>query len=179
MVVGAGRRVAGAALLGAAAAGLLAACAGRASTAAPAAVQAATQQARAPVTAGDVVERLRREGQPISTVRRYDTAEADPTHQLGRQGLYRSKADFTDARLAGAVHDVEGRANSSGSVEVFTSEAEAQVRKAYVRFFLDNNAFFHEREVVAGPVLLRLSPRFTSRQAAGYASALRRAVAVT
>jgi hypothetical protein len=103
------------------------------------------------------------------------TAETDPNQLLGTPHAYVSKAAFVDNRIDPAqANDTEtGSIELGGSVEVFTDETDASARKQYLDETLAQLPIdVSEYSYLHGPVLLRLSRRFTPEQAAEYEAAL-------
>jgi hypothetical protein len=75
------------------------------------------------------------------------TAATDPNHLLGRQGGYTSKINW-----------------SKGSIEVFSTPAEAQKRKTYLLAFA-GTPFGDGYDYLAGTYLLRIFNSQTPTQA--------------
>ncbi|HEX3622284.1 MAG TPA: hypothetical protein VHT97_08220 [Acidimicrobiales bacterium] len=122
--------------------------------------------------AGAVVDGMQRRGQPVGFVLRY-TMATDPDHQLGRPGSYVSRADFSDTRLVPGGKGAPSREDASGSVEVYATVAEAQSRYAFFQAFEKDDKLIHERAILEGAVLLRLSQKLSGPQVDGYDAALK------
>ncbi len=75
------------------------------------------------------------------------TAATDPNHLLGRQGGYTSKINWPD-----------------GSIEVFSTQAEAQKRKTYLQAFA-GTPFGDGYDYLVGAYLLRIFDSQTPTQA--------------
>lgn len=127
-------------------------------------------EADTPVTAPSdisamvIVNTLADAGLPISDITEY-TAETDPNSLLGRPGQYIQKVNFADTTLDQTIQDLNG-----GSVEVFTSETDAQNRKTYIDSIGASMPMMVEYSYINGTVLLRLSKDMIPDQAAAYQS---------
>jgi hypothetical protein len=125
--------------------------------------------APANLSATDIVNGLKNAGLPIGQVQAYD-ASNDPNSLLGRPSQYTSKVNFADTRLPAASGlDVSG----GGSVEVFGSVPDAQVRAKYLATVAQAApGFLGEYDYLSGTILLRLAFKLTPDQAKQYATAL-------
>ncbi|WP_042382142.1 hypothetical protein [Streptacidiphilus melanogenes] len=98
------------------------------------------------------------------------TEDNDPNHLLGRPNQYVSKVEFKDARIHTA--DVTGVPPGSiqygGSIEVFTSSADAAQRAATIQQGSSNQPAVMEYDYVHGDVLIRVSHYVTPTQAKAY-----------
>lgn len=130
----------------------------------PAQVKAATG------TAERVVQALQEKALPIGETRTFMAGD-DPEELLGRPGGYLAKTAFRDTRLdmrvAERVETVD-----SGTVEVWPTEEAARRRREFLTRRGETAPDLVEYGYVKGPVLLRLSKRFTPDQAAAYDAAL-------
>ncbi len=120
-------------------------------------------------SAESIVLALQSMGLPIGDYLVY-SAETDPNELLGRPGQYIGKVNFVDSSISpGAIAlDI----NDGGSIEVFASEANAQVRHDYVVEVTQSTPLLAEYDFIQGTVLLRLSKSFTPDEAAVYEAAL-------
>lgn len=137
---------------------------------------AATPQQTAPpaLTASSVYAALQGAGLPVSGLIVY-TAATDPNHLLGRPTGYLSKCAWSDARVpaADATDPSSGDVGNGGSVEVFSTAAEATARAAYILTTEKALPLLgSEYDYLAGPVLIRVSRYLTPDQAATYGSAV-------
>lgn len=132
--------------------------------------------ATVPPTTSDTPESLigllKQQGLPIGEVVKFSAA-TDPNYLLGRPGQYVSKANFRDTRLEPEAGFDQYDPRNGGSIEVFTTDADAQVR---LQRFAATRAFMPEYDYVEGKTLLRVSYRLTPDQAAQYEAAFKQAV---
>ncbi|MFB7359422.1 hypothetical protein [Streptomyces gardneri] len=121
------------------------------------------------LTAGDAFTQLSAKV-PTARLSGVVTEDNDPNNLLGRPNQYTSKITFTDARIkAGDVTDADpGSVELGGSIEVFTTAADAQARADYIRKVTKGTPMLVEYDYVSGPVLVRVSRYLTPTQAAGY-----------
>jgi len=101
------------------------------------------------------------------------TAESDPNHLLGRPGKYSAKESWSDTRVdPSRVQDtMPGNVDLGGSVEQFSSAADAQARMEYI-VSIEKALPFAEYDYVAGSALVRVSSALTPDQAKAYQAAL-------
>ena len=121
-----------------------------------------------PITAASVLSALKDAGLPIGEHIEY-SAETDPNEQLGRPGGYTSKVNFHDTRLE---QSDDFDTDSGGSIEVFTSEADAKRRYDYVDGITRGNALLNEYHWLNKTAFLRVSKKLTPDQADAYKKAL-------
>lgn len=123
-----------------------------------------------PLTALDVVKRLRDQGVPITEALEF-TAETDPNHLLGRPGGYTSKTTFRDGRLKTWI---EGKYSieDGGSVEVYPTASAAKGRRDLLAGISEKAPIIGEYTYLRGTVVLRVSRILTPAQAAEYEAAL-------
>lgn len=119
------------------------------------------------MTAEEIILQMKADGMPIDTYE-VTTAENDSNGLLGRPNSYTSKINFNDITLG---YDPTFSVSNGGSIEVFTSEADAQSRATYVSSF-NGTALGSEYDYVSGHVLLRLAGDYTPEQAAQWESEL-------
>lgn len=121
-------------------------------------------------TADQVIADLRAAGLPITDVTSYK-ADNDPNELLGRPGQYVSKATFRDSRLPAPSGDLD--IEDGGSVETFSSEADAKRRQEYVATVTKSVPMFAEYGYRNGRVLVRVSGKLTPDQAKAYESSVK------
>ena len=121
-------------------------------------------------SAEQILQGFKERGLPIGESEVF-TAESDPEALLGRPDLYASKATFRDERLPPLGPRRAPGTPDGGTIEVFPSAEAAAARAAVDPLPRVANAL-PEQTVRQGPVLLRLSGRLTSEQAADYEAAL-------
>ncbi|MCM2427397.1 hypothetical protein [Streptomyces sp. RKAG337] len=101
------------------------------------------------------------------------TEDTDPNHLLGRPGSYTSKTAFSDSRVKAA--EVEGLRSDAiergGSVEVFSTAAEAHTRAEYIGRIGKAMPAAVEYDYVSGTALVRVSRILTPTQARAYEAA--------
>lgn len=128
-------------------------------------------------SASQVVAELARRGAPLRTPHDY-TAATDPNKLLGKPNGYLSKTAFSDSRVPAEYVRAERKEAliRGGSVEVFVSADRARARAEDVKRISRSLPKLAEHDLLAGPVLLRLSRLLTLEQIAVYQSALAEAV---
>ena len=128
------------------------------------------------VPAGRLVAGLKCAGLPITQTQVY-TERSDPNHELGRPNGYTSKANWVDARIDHPSGDFDPE--DGGSVEVFGSSSDAQVRLKYLRS-LSNAGAFGTNEydwILDGQMLLRVTNTLVPSDAAVYRKTAERLLA--
>lgn len=125
------------------------------------------------LTAEQVTRKLAEKIPSISLTKTY-TAEDDPNHQLGRPNGYTSKTAFADARIPPDQRPQDNtEIENGGSIEVFSSSADAQTRKDYIQKVTQPlGGLLTEYDYVKGAVLVRVSKLLTPDQAKEYETAL-------
>jgi hypothetical protein len=124
-----------------------------------------------PQSADEVLQGLKDRGMPIGESIAY-TAKNDPNELLGRPDQYTSKVNFRDTRLKPDEIARGFDVQNGGSIEVFEDQDDATARKEYLKS-IGKVPLFSEYLYREGTVLLRLSHRLTSEQAAEYENALK------
>lgn len=114
--------------------------------------------------ASAIVQSLVDAGFPIENIVAYN-AQTDPNSLLGRPNSYTSKVSFADKRITQYNSDPEG-----GTVEVFSSTADANARYLYVSTFSGSilGSYSYQFE----NVIMRISYQLTPDQAEEYRAAL-------
>ncbi|MEV7007538.1 hypothetical protein [Streptosporangium sp. NPDC051022] len=123
--------------------------------------------------AAGVVQTLAKQGMPVTLTVTFDQS-SDPEKLLGRANGYSSKASFTDQRVdtskvSGAK---QGDVNLGGTVEVFGSAGEAEVRAAQLKELSKKPPALGEYNYVKGPVVVRVSKELMPGEALEYEGAL-------
>lgn len=150
---------------------LVAACGG---------TSAGTEQHAAPAThaavspsAATLARDLAHAGLPVTRLMVFN-AQTDPNNELGRQGWYTSKVQWTDPRaVAASRHQQEFPPGSKGDVawgggiEGYPSAGGARARYEYLRSF-QGGILGDGYDYLAGTAVLRLSNFLTPSQAAAY-----------
>jgi hypothetical protein len=126
--------------------GMVAGC-GSAATAGTAANKTAATQKQA-ATSASIVAALKTAGLPVSQITTYDE-NTDPNSLLGRPNEYIQKTSFADTQVASPSTD-------NGTIEVFSTAADAQARKAYVDG-ISKASFVGYYSYQSGVYLLRVS----------------------
>jgi hypothetical protein len=102
------------------------------------------------------------------------TAKNDHYDLLGRPNHYTTKVNFTDTRLEpDPIADDKFDVQNAGSIEVFENKNDAIRRNEYVDSIGKGFSPISEYTYREGTVLLRLSQRLLSKQAAAYENALK------
>lgn len=117
-------------------------------------------------TALNVLDALKDAGVPIGEHIEY-TAETDPNDLLGRPGQYLSKINFRITTLA-VERPGEFDVDDGGAIEVFPDTVGAEGRANYIMALGQGFSPLAQYGFVHGPILLRLSSRFTPDQAQEY-----------
>lgn len=101
------------------------------------------------------------------------TAELDSNHLLGRPGQYTAKESWADTRVdPSQVRDhAAGNVDLGGSVEQFSTAADAQTRSGYIAN-VEKGLGITEYDYVTGTALVRVSSALTPDQAKAYQAAL-------
>ncbi len=101
------------------------------------------------------------------------TAESDSNHLLGRPGQYTAKESWTDTRVdPSQVRDhAAGNVDLGGSVEQFSTSADAQARSGYIAN-VEKGLGITEYDYVTGTALVRVSSALTPDQAKAYQAVL-------
>ena len=118
-----------------------------------------------------IVEHFYSAGIPISDSLIF-TEETDPNGLLGRPGQYFSKLSWRDGRAQGiGVSSDRLSVDTGGSVELFRSVADRELRQEYLYGFAELS-MISEHTFGHGTVIVRVSQRLTAAQAAEYERAL-------
>ncbi|MFF4411974.1 hypothetical protein ACFYY8_05545 [Streptosporangium sp. NPDC001559] len=130
----------------------------------------------APTTTMDatqMVEALAKQGLPVSLTVTY-TASNDPNKLLGKPNGYTSKASFTDQRVDAAKVPgaKQGDVGLGGSVEVFATAGDAEVRANLLKESAAKVPTLAEYSYVKGPVVVRVSKELMPMDAQEYEGAL-------
>jgi hypothetical protein len=133
---------------------------------------AAASASTGPLTADQVVAKLKAAGLPIGAATDY-TAADDPDHLLGRPNGYTSKVSFVDTDIPASQAAGQSGVDLGGEVEVFATAAQATTREQYIQG-LESAAplLGTEYDYTSGGVLLRLSQDLTPTQAQAFAAVL-------
>ena len=139
---------------------------------APSASPTPSASSAAPLTAAQVVAKLKAAGLPVGGMTVY-TAATDPDRLLGRPNGYISKAAFVDKEIPAWRSAGQHGVDLGGVVEVFATAADAATRKQYIASVEASAATLGtEYDFLDGTVLLRLSEDLTGGQAQAFSAAL-------
>jgi uncharacterized protein YceK len=108
-----------------------------------------TTHKQAAMTSATLVAALKAAGLPVSQITTYDE-NTDPNSLLGRPNEYIQKTSFADTQVASPSTD-------NGTIEVFSTAADAQARKAYVDGISKAASFVGYYSYQSGVYLLRVS----------------------
>jgi hypothetical protein len=118
------------------------------------------------MTAEEIVQLYKDCGFPISEVVTY-TKDTDPNEQLGKPGMYTSKAVGADTRVK-QDPDIVGYVGLN--IEVFENKVDAEKRKEYLDS-LTGMLQAHTDSVLCGNVLIRVDTALSQEQADQYIEA--------
>lgn len=120
-----------------------------------------------PMTAAQLVDKLKKENLPIDNVIVYNEKN-DVNKLLGRPKQYISKVNFADTGLD-QYDDPENP--NGGSIETFRNTKDLNTRKTYLESLGKGSPLFIEYDIAKGNYLLRLSKDLTSDQVNKYKKA--------
>lgn len=124
-------------------------------------------------SAESVLLALQSAGLPVGDYVVY-TAETDLNGLLGRPGQYTAKVNFIDTSIGSGSS--EFNIADGGSIEVFETVEQAEVRAEYLTEIVMANPAFVEYDFFNGSILLRVSGTLTPDEAARYDAALQEIV---
>ena len=140
---------------------------------APSSAAAAPTTAAASLDAAAVLTELKSAGLPITDSAAV-TETNDANNLIGRPGQYVSKVAFADSRVGQPIDQAAPGNDAGGSIEVFTTAADAQTRSDYIQQSLASlgPAAGTEYHYLTGTALVRVTGVLPPSAAAEYETAV-------